>query len=346
MPPQIPFTPDVLAIDAAAAVEQIRGAMTHALARDLRRRGVVLGVSGGVDSAVCLALAVHAVGPGRIVALLMPESDSDPASQERAQRLCDSLGVPTVVEDIAPALEALGCYERRDAAIRQVFPDYGEGWKQKITLAAGLLDTDRVSYFDLTVADPDGELQTARMPTDVYLTVVAATNMKQRTRKLIEYTYADAHNYAVLGTPNRLEYELGFFVRGGDGLADVKPISHLYKTQVYALAEHLDLPDEIRSQPPSTDTYSLPQTQEEFYFALPYAEMDLMLWAWANDVPADEAADVMGLKADQVERVYKDIVGKRRVAERGLRDAVQVAHVDLAPRSAPPGATAPGTAGS
>jgi NAD+ synthase len=171
------------------------------------------------------------------------------------------------------------------------------------------------------------------MPTDVYLRVVAATNMKQRTRKLIEYTHADARNFAVLGTPNRLEYELGFFVRGGDGLADVKPISHLYKTQVYALAEHLGLPDDIRSQPPSTDTYSLPQTQEEFYFALPYAEMDLMLWAWHHDVPAGSAAEVMGLQPDQVERVYRDIVSKRRAAERGLRDAVAVEHIDLAPRA-------------
>jgi NAD+ synthase len=341
--PTTTFARDVLALDAPAAIERVAAAMTRALARDLRRRGVVVGVSGGVDSAVCVALAAHALGPERVVALLMPEADSDPKSQQRAQRLCDSLGVPTHVEDIAPALTALGCYDRRDTAIRTVFPAYGDGWRQKITLAEGLLDTDRVSYFNLTVADPDGNLQTARMPTDVYLTVVAATNMKQRTRKLIEYTHADARNYAVLGTPNRLEYELGFFVRGGDGLADVKPISHLYKTQVYALAAHLGLPAEISEQPPSTDTYSLPQTQEEFYFALPYAEMDLLLWAWHHDVAPDEAGEVMGLRPDQVGRVYRDIVAKRRAAERGLRDAVPVEHVDLGPR--PAGAPGPEASG-
>lgn len=341
------FSRDVLALDAAPAVERITSAMTRALSRDLRRRGLVVGVSGGIDSSVCLALAVRAVGPERVVALLMPEADSDPASQERGQRLCDLLGVEAVVEDIAPALTALGCYERRDSAIRRVFPDYGPGWRQKITLAEGLLDTDRVSYFNLTVADPGGTLQTARMPTDVYLAVVAATNMKQRTRKLIEYTHADARNFAVLGTPNRLEYELGFFVRGGDGLADVKPISHLYKSQVYALAAHLGLPDDIRDQTPSTDTYSLPQTQEEFYFALPYAEMDLLLWAWHHDVAPEDAAPVMGLRADQVERVYRDIVAKRRAAARGLRDAVPVEHVDLGPRPRPaPAAVAGGHGGN
>lgn len=341
------FSRDVLALDAAPAVERITSAMTRALSRDLRRRGLVVGVSGGIDSSVCLALAVRAVGPERVVALLMPEADSDPASQERGQRLCDLLGVEAVVEDIAPALAALGCYERRDTAIRRVFPGYGPGWRQKITLAEGLLDTDRVSYFNLTVADPGGTLQTARMPTDVYLAVVAATNMKQRTRKLIEYTHADARNFAVLGTPNRLEYELGFFVRGGDGLADVKPISHLYKSQVYALAAHLGLPDDIRDQTPSTDTYSLPQTQEEFYFALPYAEMDLLLWAWHHDVAPEDAAPVMGLRADQVERVYRDIVAKRRAAARGLRDAVPVEHVDLGPRPRPaPAAVAGGHGGN
>jgi NAD+ synthase len=342
----VPFSPDVLAVDAAAVVAQVTTSMTRALSRDLRRRGVVLGVSGGVDSAVCLALAVAALGPERVVALLMPEADSDPASQRRAQRLCDSLGVASQVEDIAPALTALGCYERRDRAVRQVFPDYGEGWRMKITVAEGLLDTDRVSYFNLTVADPDGRLQTARMPTDVYLTVVAATNMKQRTRKLIEYTHADARNYAVLGTPNRLEYELGFFVRGGDGLADVKPISHLYKTQVYALAAHLGVPDDIREQVPSTDTYSLPQTQEEFYFALPYREMDLLLWAWHHDVPPEAAAGVVRLRPDQVERVYRDIVAKRRAAARGLRDAIPVEHVDLGPRAGAPPPASPSTSTS
>jgi NAD+ synthase len=321
------FTRDVLACgptEIAARVEHLESAITRLVGRQLRRRGVVVGVSGGVDSAVCAALATSALGANRVLALLMPEADSDPASTARGRELCDHLGLSYEVEDIAPALGALGCYRRRDTAIRRVFPDYGPGWRQKITLAEGLLDRDRVSYFNLTVASPDGAQQTARMPTDVYLEVVAATNMKQRTRKLIEYFHAEARNYAVLGTPNRLEYELGFFVRGGDGLADLKPIAQLYKTEVYALAEHLELPEDIRNQPPSTDTYSLPQTQEEFYFVLPYAEMDLLLWAWQHEVPPASAAEAMGLREDQVERVYRDIVAKRRVAERLSRDAALV----------------------
>ena len=304
--------------------------MVHAVSRTLHRRGAVVGVSGGVDSAVCAALAARAFGPERVVAVLMPEADTAEGSTARGRALCEQLGITWVLEDIGPALTALGCYHRRDEAIRRLFPDYGAGYRQKIALGEGLLDRDRVSYFTLTVESPSGERSTRRMPNDVYLEVVAATNMKQRVRKLIEYFHAEARNFAVVGTPNRLEYELGFFVRGGDGLADIKPIAHLYKTQVYALAAFLELPAEIREQLPTTDTYSLPQTQEEFYFALPYAEMDLMLCAWENGVPAAEAGAALELTVEQVERVYRDIVAKRRAAERGLRDAVLVEPVSVA----------------
>jgi len=327
-----PFDRNVLDLTSGQLDElagSIEKAITRLVGRELKRRGLALGVSGGIDSAVCAALATRALGPDRVFALLMPEADSDPDSTARGRELCDQLGLKYELEDIAPTLEAAGCYRRRDAAIRRVFPEYGPGWRQKITLAEGLLDTDRVSYFNLTVASPDGEMQTQRMPTDVYLEVVAATNMKQRTRKLMEYFHAEARNFAVLGTPNRLEYELGFFVRGGDGLADLKPIAHIFKTQVYALAKHFGLPQSIQSQMPSTDTYSLPQSQEEFYFALPYHEMDLLLWAWHEDVPAEAAGAAMGLEAEQVERVYRDIVAKRRVAERLSRDAETVVKVPL-----------------
>jgi NAD+ synthase len=326
------FDRNVLDIDPEAVAREIDNALVHTVARGLRRRGVVVAVSGGIDSAVCAALAVRALGPERVFALLLPESESDDGSTARGRELCEQFAMPYALEDIAPILEAAGCYQRRDDAIREVFPEFGAGWKQKIGLADGLLERDRVSFFNLTVESPAGERASKRMPADVYSRVVAATNMKQRTRKMIEYFYGDALNYAVLGTPNRLEYELGFFVRGGDGLADLKPIGHLYKSQVYALAEHLGVPQSIRSQPPSTDTYTLPQTQEEFYFALPYREMDLMLWAWEHDVKPADAAEAMGLESDQVERVYRDIVGKRRMAERGLREAILVEHVDVSER--------------
>jgi NAD+ synthase len=225
--------------------------------------------------------------------------------------LATHLGIEAVVEDIAPALRELGCYARQNEAIRQVFPQYGDDWKCKITLPS-ILESDRLNVFQLTVQGPDGKTETSRMPLAAYLQLVAATNYKQRVRKMTEYYHADRLNYAVAGTPNRLEYDQGFFVKQGDGAADFKPIAHLYKTQVYALAHALDLPDEIRRRPPTTDTYSMAQTQEEFYFALPYDRMDLCLYGYNHGVPAADVGPAVGLQGPQVERVYKDIESKRR----------------------------------
>jgi NAD+ synthase len=306
---------DWLRLDAEAEVFRIAGTMRDQVLRQLRRRGIVLGLSGGIDSSVSAALAVAAVGSNKVLGLLMPERDSDPESRRLGLMLAESLGIETVVEDIAPILAAAGCYRRRDEFIRRLVPEFGSGWGCKVVLSQGAYNITQ-----LVVESPAGERQTARMPLDIYLGVVAATNMKQRTRKQLEYFHADRLNCAVLGTPNRLEYDQGFFVKNGDGAADVKPIAHLYKTQVYRLADHLGLPEEIRSRPPTTDTWSLAQSQEEFYFSVPYPVMDLCLFGLENGKPAAEVADRTGLSVDQVERVWKDIKSKR-AATRYLHEA-------------------------
>ncbi len=318
------FDRNVLDIDCGSALARIEQVLREQVGKRLHRRGAVVAVSGGVDSSVCVALAARALGPQRVLALLMPEHDSSPESTAKGKTLCESIGVEYIIEDIAPILESLDCYRRRDEAIRRLFPEFDATYRQKITVADDLLEQDRVNYFNLVIESSNGERQKKRMPLDVYLEVVAATNMKQRTRKLLEYSYGDARNYAVVGTPNRLEHDQGFFVRGGDGLADVKPIAHLYKTQVYALGRFMGLPEEICNQVPSTDTYSLPQTQEEFYFALPYDQMDLLLYAFIHEVSAEQAADAMGLGTEQVERVYRDIVAKRRTTKQLHQAALMV----------------------
>jgi NAD+ synthase len=302
---------DALHLDAAAEVARLSAALKDQVLRDLRRRGVVVGISGGVDSAVVAALCARAFGPERVLGLLMPERDSSPDSLRLGREAAAAEGITALVEDVGPGLEALGCYARQHQAIRTVFPDYGDGWRCKLTLPSRL-DSDRLNVFQLTVQPPQGEPRTSRLSAAAYQALVAATNMKQRVRKLLEYTHADRLGYAVGGTPNRLEYELGFFVKAGDGAADVKPIAHLYKTQVYQLAAFLGVPEEIRNRPPTTDTWSLAQTQEEFYFALPWNEMDLCLWALDHGTPAGELAQALGHTPAQIERVLKDVTAKRR----------------------------------
>ena len=300
-----------LAIDPADTVHRIAAAVRRQVGAELKRRGAVVAMSGGIDSSVCAGIVVQALGPERVLGLFLPERDSDPLSLSLATRWAEQLGIAHLTEEITPILEASACYERRDAAIRRLVPEFGEGWRCKIVLPGSRLDSDRLNVFQLVVQPPVGPTRTVRLPPEAYRQIVAATNTKQRVRKMLEYYHAERLHYAVAGTPNRLEYDQGFFVKGGDGLADIKPIAHLYKTQVYQLAEHLGVPSGITDRPPTTDTYSLAQDQEEFFFALPMRTMDVVLHAYNARQSAEHTAKVLHLDAEQVVRVYRDIERKR-----------------------------------
>ena len=301
---------DVLEIDAAAEADRIATQLRESIAVSLRKRGAVVGISGGVDSAVCAALAARALGADRVVGLILPERESSPESGRRARRLAADLGIRPIEEDLTTTLEAIGCYRRRDEAVRRAVPEFAPTWRMKLALAGG--DDGRIVHFKLIVESPEGARQERRLALREYLEIVAATNFKQRIRKTVEYFHADRLNYAVLGTPNRLEYDQGFFVKNGDGSADVKPIAHLYKSQVYALARQFALPEEIATAAPTTDTYSLAQGQDEFYFSLPHREMDLALWALNHGVSAAELARALGISVEAARRVYAGIAAKRR----------------------------------
>lgn len=303
---------DRLKLDTGAEVERIGNFIRDSVFSQLRRKGLIIGLSGGIDSSTVAALAVKALGPDRVVGLFMPESDSSDDSLRLGQLLARQLGIRTFKEDISGILAGAECYQRRDAAIKAVVPEYHTGYKSKLVLSSLDSSEFRISY--VVVQSPDGVQSKVRLTGDAFLALVAATNFKQRTRKMMEYYYADRFLYAVAGTPNRLEYDQGFFVKNGDGSADIKPIAHLYKSQVYQLATFLGVPNEILTRPPTTDTYSLSQSQEEFYFSLPYEQMDLCLYGKDRKLAAKEVAGALGLTEPQVDRVYRDIDAKRAVA--------------------------------
>jgi NAD+ synthase len=308
------FSANSLKLDCAQEAGRIAAAMREQVLRRFRKKGVVVALSGGIDSSTVAALAVRALGAERVLGLLMPERDSSSDTLPLSQQLAKHLGIETVQENITGMLEAVGCYRRRDDAIRLVLPQYGAGWKSKIVLP-NVFDEGQFRLFSIVVQSAAGQQTEVRLTMEAYLGIVAATNFKQRTRKMLEYYHADRLNFAVTGTPNRLEYDQGFFVKLGDGAADIKPIAHLYKTQVYAMARFLQLPEEICSRQPTTDTYSLPQSQEEFYFSVPYDKMDLILCGKNQGLAPAEVGPAVGLTAEQVAQVFRDIESKRRVAQ-------------------------------
>lgn len=309
------FSKNDIRIDAAAEAERIIVNMRRIVGQELNKRGGVIGISGGIDSSVCLALSAKAFGPERVLGVTMPESDSNPVSAVLARKLAQRFGVPYIVEDMTAALAGFGTYRRRDEAMKNVFPEYDSTFRAKIVLPSAMGNKDQLNVFRLMIISPEGEEKTERIPLKEYLQIVAASNFKQRSRMSMLYYHADRLNFAVVGTGNKNEHEQGFFVKYGDGGADIKPIAHLFKTQVFKLAEYLGVPEEIRKRTPTTDTYSAECTQEEFFFRVPFEVGDLVWYAMEKGVPAAEVASALGLGEDQVLNIQSDIRRKIKATE-------------------------------
>ena len=311
-----PFSKDILHIEDIASVsDAIIKKLKTDVTRSLNRMGAVVGISGGIDSSVVLALSAKAFGSKKILGIMLPEQDSSGDSEMLARKLAEKFGVSTLVENITGALEGFGCYRRRDEAIARVIPDFDpETDKAKIEIKQNI-GQNMPAISSITVIKPDGRKESKVLPVKEYLQIVASTNFKQRSRMSMLYYHAERLHYAVIGTPNKHEVEQGFFVKHGDGAADVMPIGHLYKTQVYQLAEFLGVPQEIIDRTPTTDTYTAEQTQEDFFYQMPFESMDLIWYGWENAYPAEEVGEVMGKSAKEIENIYKNFERKRKTTE-------------------------------
>ena len=305
------FHKDALHLDAALECERIARQLTETVTQKFRRAGAVVGLSGGIDSSVVLALCARAFGAERVLGLILPERESSPISRVLALQLADQFGVRTLTEEITPILDAYGCYRRRDEAIRRVIPEYQTGWDVKIVLPGGLLEYGTLNVFSLVVAGPDGVERRKRLPVKEYKQIVAASNIKQRVRTNLLYFHAEALNYAVVGTPNKNEHELGFFVKWGDGGYDIAPLRHLYKTQVYQLGDYLQIPPAIMARVPTTDTYPGASPQEEFFFRIPVQLLDVIWFGIENGVPVQQIAEELSLPEVQIQHVIDDIARKQ-----------------------------------
>jgi len=317
MEPRKPFSKEIILLkDLEAATKEITNKLQQDIIVNFKRNGVVIGISGGIDSSVCLALAVRAFGADKVVGIIMPEKDSNPDSEELALELAGKFGVRTIKEVITGALDGFKCYDRRDEAVKRVFPEYDPAtYKMKIGIRQSGLYNNLPPLFTLSIIDKDGAQQDKMLHAREYLQIVAASNFKQRSRMSILYYHAEALHYAVIGTPNKHEQEQGFFVKHGDGAGDVMPIGNLYKTQVYQFAEYLGVPRRIIERTPTTDTYSAEQTQEEFFYQLPFRLMDIYWYGFENGYAPGEVAIVMGETSERVEALFRNFERKRKTTE-------------------------------
>lgn len=311
------FSEDILYIDnIASKITSITRKLEEDILRIMKRRGAVVGISGGIDSSVSLALAVKALGHEKVTGILLPEKDSSDDSKILALKLATQLGVKTIEENITDALEGFGCYHRRDEAVAAIFPEYNpSAYSMKISINPESINRNLPPLFSLTIINKNGEEKSKLLPPKEYLQIVAASNFKQRCRMSMLYYHAERMYYAVVGTPNKHEVQQGFFVKHGDGGADIMPIAHLYKTQVYQLAEFLNIPKEIVQRTPTSDTYSAEQTQEEFFFQLPFKEMDLIWYGYENGYDPTAVGKTLKKTPEEIQSIYNNFSRKQRTTE-------------------------------
>lgn len=297
-------------------IHQITTKLRNDILINLRKSGGVVGISGGIDSSVTMALLAKALGPDKVLGIMLPEKDSSAESKDLALKLADKFSVKAIEENITNALEGFNCYKRRDEAVARVFPEYDPShYKMKIGLNKSGLNQNLPPYFSLTIVDQNGNQKSQKIPIKEYLQIVASSNFKQRSRMAMLYYHAEINNYAVVGTPNKHEVEQGFFVKYGDSAADAMPIAHLYKSQVYQFAEYLGVPQEIINRTPTSDTYTAEQTQEEFFFQMPYLEMDLLWYGFENNIEPQEVGVALGKTTEEVELIYKNFSRKQKTTE-------------------------------
>ncbi len=319
------FSKDSILINPAEESEKIIECIRDSVFNVLKKRGAVVGVSGGVDSSVVLTLTAKALGRDKVVALMLPEKESSDENIPLVLKLLKIVGVEYIIENLTEVLNGFGCYERRDIAVKKIFPEFDSSYKMKIILPNNLLEKDVLNFFYLEIISPEGKSKKARLPLKEYLQIVASSNFKQRSRMSMLYYHAESRNYAVIGTPNKNEHDQGFFVKYGDSGSDLRPIKHLFKTQVYQLADYLKIPIEIKDRIPTSDTYSAEQTQEEFFFRVPFYLLDRIWFGWENNISSEIIAEQLDLTKDQVENVIEDIIRKKNTTEYLRRNPIDVA---------------------
>ena len=260
--------------------------------KEQNKSGVILGLSGGIDSAVVAALAVRALGADKVHALILPDVDSADTTVEDARLVADSLGIKNIqVKDISPLIKTIGAYD--------LFPELYNGLdrnqrgEQIVKMKAEIVkkntgDQDFLSYYRTNALKRLRDIR-------------ALWNTKIRLRMTSIYMEAERHNLLVLGTTNRTEYELGWFTKYGDGGVDIELLYPLYKNKVFALAKVLNIPEKIINKKPSGDI--LPGVDDESGIGVPYEILDEVLAQLSKNTSPEKIAAQLKVSMDTIQKI-------------------------------------------
>ena len=306
------FDRDILRINTAGETDKVCEFVIEQVQSVFRRTGIAIGLSGGIDSAVMAELAVRALGADKVFGLILPEKESNPVSSQYARDHAEKLSIEYQEIDITPTVESVVSYSTRDEYIRNLVPQYSPGCTYNITLPTDLLERDSFSFYVLQVQLPDGIIIKKRLNFDAFRAITSFANIKIRSRMIHLYAHAERRNSIVAGTTNRTELILGDFCKYGDGGTDIEALAPFYKNQIYQLAEYLGVIPEIIDRSPSPDTFSLPVSDQEFFFRIAFDKLDLLLYAWEHKVSAGETARVLELTEEAVNRAFTDFTTKNR----------------------------------
>ncbi len=254
--------------------------------------GVLLGLSGGLDSSTVAYLCVEALGKDKVVGLILPERDSSPKNIDDALNLAKSLDIPHQKIDISPIIRDLGAYDliSHDEASDRTFIERLMNGRRIIG------GKDSLSHNVSSTIGPRSSVSSQ------IFSFHALALTKLRTRMMVLYFHATIKNYLVVGTTDRSEFSIGVYDRYGDGADDITILRHLYKTQIKQLAKHIGIPDHIVNKPSSGDLggMSLPN---EVFIGLSYRKLDDILCGINSGVADDVIASKSGVQPDIVESV-------------------------------------------
>ena len=298
-------------------INSIENFVKEEISKRFQKRGAVIGISGGIDSAVMAAICAKSIDPKQVLGIIMPEKESDPTSQILAKKVVEQYQIETKIIDITSILESFGVYSIKEQIVKEKFSNFNNNCKYRVTIPSKISNSAGIPF--LEILDDKNKKYQFKISTSEFLTLIASSSIKHRVRMTLLYYYAEKNNFCVVGTTNKSEFLQGYFVKYGDGGTDLEPLTNLYKSQIYQIGEFLKVPNEILEKDASADIWSFNTSDEEFFYSVPYHIVDLILYARENNMTKSEIEKISNLSLEQIEKLLQ-FQNQKQVKSQHMRE--------------------------